>query len=259
MDNNSNRKSSGLIALIVVAIIVITVIIIAVVTSRNDKNDMTEAVDTVEDQAETRITDAVSEVRDDLTELGDKVSDAIFGEDTTDTDTDTTDSSTMTSEPETETDTSELTVSLPTEFALPVTGHIMKGHSIDMPVFSLTMNDYRTHNGIDITAVPGSEVACFADGSITDKYVDPFMGVCLEVSHSGGMISKYMGLSEEFPEGIEVGAQVKVGQNIAFVGESAALEASDDPHLHFEVILNDINTDPMEYIDADLTADEEYE
>ncbi|MBE6572978.1 MAG: M23 family metallopeptidase [Ruminococcaceae bacterium] len=278
MDNN-NKKSSGLLALIVIAAIIITVVIIAIVTTNNDKNDDVKETDAIEDPADSDLGDAVSNVKEDISDIGDDISEDLFGDSKDDRDTirdETNDmatddiSDTMVTEPseiipETTdtgnimTDDPNVIASVPTEFCLPVTGYLSKDFSIDLPVFSVTMNDYRSHCGIDITAELGTNVAAFADGTVTDKYNDPFMGSCLEVTHSGGMVSRYMNLSEDFPSGIEVGSEVKCGQNIAMVGESASVEAADDSHLHFEVMLDDAHVDPMDYIEVDLSVDTEYE
>ena len=40
-------------------------------------------------------------------------------------------------------------------FVSPVVGNITKGHSIDTPVFSDTLNEWRVHTGIDISADEG--------------------------------------------------------------------------------------------------------
>ena len=147
-------------------------------------------------------------------------------------------------------------VSAPLEFCLPVTGYLSKDYSMDMPVFSLTMNDYRTHSGIDIQTSVGSAVSAVADGEITDRYTDPFMGICVEVTHGGGLVSRYMNLGEEYPKDAEVGCPVYGGQTIACVGESAAVEAADTSHLHFELLLDGKRVDPLEYISYEPMTDE---
>lgn len=81
----------------------------------------------------------------------------------------------------------------------------------------------------------------------------------MELTHSGGMVSRYMNLDEEIAKDIEVGSTVSCGQTIAKVGSSASMEASDESHLHFEVMVNDCSVDPMSYIDASGLTDTGYE
>lgn len=266
MDNNSNKKNSGLIALLVIAVIIITVIIIAVVTSNKDSNTK-DTKDSVKDPAESELDKIDTEIADDITDMVNDVTDDLLdGKESDDrkdketdktTEKDNTEETNDSSADTTEVQTSKpgITASVPTEFCLPVTGHISKDYSMDLPVFSLTMNDYRTHSGIDIQAEIGTNVAAFAEGTVTDSYTDPFMGVCVEITHSGGMVSRYMNLGEEIPESVALGSKVDAGQTIGTVGCSAAIEAADEPHLHFEVVLNDLTVDPMNYIEAQLPAD----
>lgn len=129
-------------------------------------------------------------------------------------------------------------------FVLPTAGSLSKSHSIDTLSYSLTMNDYRTHRGVDLSAEIGDAVYACADGIVTGLYTDPLMGQCIEITHSGGYKSLYKNLAEELPEGIAEGCTVKAGQIIAAIGESARVEIADEPHLHFELTLNGDPIDP---------------
>ena len=256
MDNNQSKKTAGAIALIIIAVIVITVIIIAIATNKNSNGDP-DVTDKIENNAESDLSEAVTDMVDDASEALDDVGDALDPD--KDTDKESADGE---SSSESNTDTvppADTAASVPTDFCLPVTGYISKEYSMDTPVFSLTMNDYRTHSGIDIQAAIGTEVAAFAEGTVTEIYNDPFMGFCVEITHSGGMVSKYMNLSEELAENIKIGTTVACGQTIAKVGNTASMEAADESHLHFEVMLNDASVDPMEYIDSEVIADIGYE
>ena len=132
---------------------------------------------------------------------------------------------------------------------MPVLGTVSKGYSNEVAVYSLTMNDYRTHSGIDICARVGSPVSAAADGTISNVYDSLFMGKCISIDHSNGISTHYMGLSEEIPDDIFIGAEVSRGQVIAGIGETALVECADSPHLHFEISVDGIVSDPSEYID----------
>ena len=156
----------------------------------------------------------------------------------------------------TKTEEDNTQASAPLEFCLPARGYISKDYSMDIPVYSLTMNDYRTHSGLDIQAVVGSAVSAVADGEVTKRYTDPFMGVCVEITHGGGLVSKYMNLGQEFPGDADVGCKVYGGQTIGCVGESAAVEAADTSHLHFELLQDDKHVNPLDYISYEPMSDE---
>lgn len=134
-------------------------------------------------------------------------------------------------------------------FSLPTSGYIMKEFCIDVPVFSFTMQDYRTHSGIDISAPTGSAVCSIASGKITDIYNDPLFGKTIEVDHGGGLVSVYSNLNDELAEGIVVGISVGEGQILGAVGNSAIIECAESDHLHFEISLNNKHIDPRTYLD----------
>jgi len=135
------------------------------------------------------------------------------------------------------------------EFVVPVQGYIVKGHHDDMLVYSLTMNDYRVHTGIDIGATIGAPVSACSSGTIESIYDDPFMGRTIVIDHGNGLKSHYMNLSTELPPGIEENAEINAGQIIAGVGDTSLTEMADTMHLHFEMSKDGVKIDPLEYID----------
>lgn len=139
---------------------------------------------------------------------------------------------------------------LPT-FTAPLSGAILNGHSDTVPVFSDTMNDYRTHIGVDITAEEGSAVRAPADGVVGAVYEDPLMGTCMTLVHSGGAVTTYKGLYSTLPDGITKGVSVKAGQVIAATGDTALIEVAEEPHLHFEMTVDGVAVDPCIYIPFD--------
>ena len=148
---------------------------------------------------------------------------------------------------------------LPYSYYMPINGYISKGYSTELAVYSAPMTDYRAHCGIDIEAPRGTAVSSFADGTVETIWNDQFMGACMCISHDGGMKSYYMNLSGEYPAGIEEGARVVCGQPVASVGNTAALEASDTSHLHFEVTVDGKHVDPLGYLDYNPLAVQDYE
>ena len=142
----------------------------------------------------------------------------------------------------------------PPSLILPVSGAMMKGHDLTLQVFSNTMNDYRVHNGIDIASTLGSPVYAAAAGKVSAIWEDVSYGACISIAHSGGCVTYYKNLNPILAEGIEVGAEVKQGQLIAAVGESAMVEIADEPHLHFEISVGGEHVDPTEYFDSASVA-----
>ena len=115
-------------------------------------------------------------------------------------------------------------------------------------VFSPTMNDYRTHTAMDLTAEVGQEVVAVADGVVKNVWQDYFMGTCVAIEHSGNAASYYKSLDPAVDEKIVIGASVKAGDVIGTVGDSAKNEVAQDPHLHFELMVNNKHVDPKKHI-----------
>ncbi|MEE0968512.1 MAG: M23 family metallopeptidase [Clostridia bacterium] len=152
---------------------------------------------------------------------------------------------------------------VPEKFLLPVTGILSKGHDTELQVFSETMNDYRVHTGVDIVCAENTPVYAAADGVISQVWNDPLMGTSIAISHSGECYTVYRNLSKEIPSGIAEGAEVKAGQLIASVGNTAMIEIAEEPHLHFEMTVQGKSANPLEYFDeaalTSLNTDSSYE
>lgn len=133
-------------------------------------------------------------------------------------------------------------------FVSPVSGEVKKSHSASELVYSITMEDYRTHNGVDISAEEGSPVISSEKGKITHITDDPLWGTCITVEHDNGFVTCYRNLSDVIPEGIEVGGVVSAGGIIGSVGCTSLVEIGEEPHLHFEMQVDGKHVDPMEYI-----------
>lgn len=134
------------------------------------------------------------------------------------------------------------------EFSLPVDGEISFDFSDSVPVFSPTMDDWRTHLGVDVLAELGSEVFAVADGTVTNVWDDPFMGTCVSIEHSGNAVSIYKNLAKDVGDGIVIGCSVKAGDVIGSVGETAMNEIAQEPHLHFEMTVKGETVDPKNHL-----------
>jgi len=149
------------------------------------------------------------------------------------------------------------------DFSLPVSGKVTEYHDPKLQVYSDTMNDYRVHLGVDIATAAGSPVYAAADGVVSKIWKDPMMGYSVAISHSGDSVTVYKNLANTLPEGIEEGAKIKAGQQIASVGESAMTEVAEEPHLHFEMTVGGLLVDPLEYYSKteleSLAVDKAYE
>ena len=136
----------------------------------------------------------------------------------------------------------------------PLTGRIYRAHDLTVPVYSVTLNEYRTHNGMDILSEAGSDVKVMASGVVTEISDHPLLGHSVSVLHAGNLTTVYRNLVSEEIDGITVGAVVTGGQVIGHVGESALIECCDEPHLHLEMTLAGVSVDPLDYVPEESIA-----
>ncbi len=134
------------------------------------------------------------------------------------------------------------------EFVCPVIGEVQKKASLEEPVFSMTMEDYRTHTGVDLYCPAGADVAAAADGTVLKIWDDAMMGMSLSIEHSGGAVTTYQNLADELCPGIEEGAVLKKGEIFASAGNTALAEVAEESHIHFELSINGTRVDPETYL-----------
>lgn len=131
-------------------------------------------------------------------------------------------------------------------FVMPVEGEIVKHYGKDKLIYSNTLQEWTTHLGIDIKADKTTVVKASADGTVKSIKNDPRYGLTIVVEHANGFTSVYSNLlTAEF---VIVGENVKSGQTLGTVGNSATFEILDDSHLHFEMLKDGNSIDPEMYI-----------
>ena len=131
-------------------------------------------------------------------------------------------------------------------FVKPIEGEVLKEYAKDSLIYSETLKEWTTHLGIDIKAERATVVKSAADGNV--KYIknDPRYGLTIIIEHSNGFETRYCNLlTTEF---VSEGEEVKAGQTIGTVGDSAVYEIVDESHLHFEILKDSENINPSEYI-----------
>ena len=135
-------------------------------------------------------------------------------------------------------------------FIAPTAGTVVKEHSLEMPVFSITLGEWRVHTGIDISCEEGAGVFASEAGVVTAIYSDPMLGYTVEITHRGDLKTRYSNLSSDVGN-LKVGDTVSLGDKIGVVGDSSLSELAEEPHLHFEVLLKDVKVNPLDYINEE--------
>ena len=113
-------------------------------------------------------------------------------------------------------------------------------------IYSQTLQEWTTHVGIDIQAQKTTVVKAAEAGTVKTIKNDPRYGLTVVIEHENGFETIYSSLlTAEF---VTVGEEVKQGQTIATVGNTATFEIADNTHLHFEMKQNGENIDPNIYL-----------
>ena len=100
------------------------------------------------------------------------------------------------------------------------------------------------HRGIDIKAKVGTPVLATGDGTVIEAGFKEKPGKYIIIQHEGNYTTKYFHLSDL---SVIAGTQVTKGQKIGKVGNSGL---SFMPHLHYEILRNDLPVNPNKYIKA---------
>ncbi len=143
-------------------------------------------------------------------------------------------------------DASDLPDELPASFTWPVKGEVLRDFSLEVLAPDPTMGDWRTHDGVDLAALQGSNVLAMAGGTVTQVYDDGLMGTTVVVEHGGGLTSMCCGLAGT--PVVQEGDIVELGDIIGSVGTTAIAESSMPSHIHVETWLNGTPVNPADYL-----------
>lgn len=107
----------------------------------------------------------------------------------------------------------------------------------------------KLHSGIDFAASIGTPIYATADGKV-DRVDVKFSGYgkMVEIDHGFGYRTRYAHMHDF---AVRNGQNVKRGDLIGYVGNTGMSTA---PHLHYEVLINGSQVDPVHYFYNDLTA-----
>ena len=129
----------------------------------------------------------------------------------------------------------------------PLQGEVVAAFSVDQLLYDETMDDWRTHDGVDIAAPEGDPVLAACAGTVVSVADDVLMGTTVVLRHDGGYETTYANLQASPP--VEEGEPVSAGQVIGAVGSTAAAETAQGPHLHFAVTKDGEAVDPDAFLE----------
>jgi murein DD-endopeptidase MepM/ murein hydrolase activator NlpD len=107
----------------------------------------------------------------------------------------------------------------------------------------------RPHLGVDVAARRGTQITAPAAGRVAFVGRKFGFGLVVEIEHANGVLTRYAHCGSAL---VSEGARVQRGVPIATVGTSGL---STGPHLHYEVLVNGRQVDPLRYRFVQPSAD----
>jgi murein DD-endopeptidase MepM/ murein hydrolase activator NlpD len=101
------------------------------------------------------------------------------------------------------------------------------------------------HKGIDFAGPEGTKVSSVAAGLVTFAGERPGFGQMVEINHGNGLATRYCHNEKLL---VRQGDMVRKGQEVSLMGSTGH---STGPHLHFEVLKNGAQVDPLRFIGED--------
>ncbi len=134
----------------------------------------------------------------------------------------------------------DASVSAASSCVRPVPGRMLAGYSGDELVFSETLGDWRTHNGVDYACDAGAEVLAPVSGKVVGAANDGNWGTVIAIQDAEGRQWRLCGIADA---AVAEGDEVSAGQRIGSAG-GIACESALGSHIHLEVMDEDKYLDP---------------
>jgi len=111
------------------------------------------------------------------------------------------------------------------------------------------------HLGVDVAMPRGTPIIAAASGVVKELKRSPLQagyGNYIEIDHGHDLVTRYAHMEDIH---VKFGARVKKGEVIGTIGTSGGSVA---PHLHYEILRDGKNVDPIHYMVEGLSSAEHY-
>lgn len=132
------------------------------------------------------------------------------------------------------------------EFIMPLEGEIGLNYSTEKLIYSNTLEEWITHNGIDIIGEEAEPVKSIETGVIESVKMDPRYGNTIIIKHNEEYKSIYSNLSTT--DLVYVGKKVEKGEIISGVGKGFGFESKEEPHVHLTILKSGESVNPYDLI-----------
>ncbi|MGD9566832.1 MAG: peptidoglycan DD-metalloendopeptidase family protein [Sedimentibacter sp.] len=127
----------------------------------------------------------------------------------------------------------------------PLAGEIYREFTMDDLVYYESIGEWRVHKGVDIKPKDTLLIESALAGTVESINTSELTGTEIVIDHGNNIKTLYSNLVSS---SVKVGDHVKQGQAIGNVGKTVSIEASDGAHLHFELLVDGKNVNPLDYI-----------
>ena len=128
-------------------------------------------------------------------------------------------------------------------FLLPLEGNFSTTSRFGTPRTYGEFGDFAYHTGLDISAPTGTSVAATNDGVVVIADYYPIRGGFVMLDHGAGVFSLYFHLETFY---VNIGKRVNRGE---FIGEVGNTGLSSGSHLHWEMRVHNMPTEPSVWVD----------
>lgn len=130
-------------------------------------------------------------------------------------------------------------------FAMPLDSGVSREYSNGAIVKNSTTDDWRTHDGADLSGAAGDAVKAINNGTVTAVRDDALWGTVVTIDHGNGIVAEYRGLAHDGT--VQPGDTVNINDKVGVLGE-IPIEENDGAHLHLEIYKNEALVSPSDYI-----------
>ena len=129
---------------------------------------------------------------------------------------------------------------------VPLTGEVVKEFTLENLLYFDAIGEWRVHKGVDIKPKDTLMIESAFNGTVEKVSKSELTGTEIIIDHGSNIKTIYNNLASSK---VSVGDIVEKGQIIGNVGKcDSDIESADGPHLHFEIIVDGKNVNPLDYI-----------
>ena len=127
----------------------------------------------------------------------------------------------------------------------PLAGEIIREFTLDELVYYEAIGEWRVHKGIDIKPKDTLLIESALAGKVEAVNNSEITATEIIIDHGNNVKTLYSNLVSA---NVKAGDTVEKGQVIGNLGKTVSIEASDGAHLHFELIVDGKQINPLDYI-----------